>query len=76
MQARIERAAHQATEDMALRLPAQLCRMTIRASEALRAAEESTAEIMSQLRDLGLTQAEVIPLPDTQVAICPASLQL
>ena len=39
--------AHQATMDKALRLPAQLCRMEIRASAALRAAEESAAETMS-----------------------------
>jgi len=59
LQARIERAAHQATSDKALRLPAQLCRMEIRAAEALRAAEESAAECMDQLLDLGLTQTGV-----------------
>lgn len=47
----------------------QLCRMSIRASEAHRAAEESATEINDELLDLGLTQAEVTAYTAIQVAI-------
>ena len=43
--------------------------MEIRAAEALRAAEESAAECMDQLLDLGLTQTEVSSFAGIQIAI-------
>ena len=67
---------HQATMDKASRLPAQLCRMEICATAALRAAEESAAETMKQLLDFGLTEAEVTPFADTNLSIWSANVEL
>lgn len=59
LQGRIERGAHLATLDKALRLPAQLCRMEVRAQAAQTVAENEFCNVMDRLLDSGLTCLEV-----------------
>lgn len=55
----MERAAQHATEEKALRLPAQLCRMGVRAQSALHVAEEKVTKVLEQLAARGLTVDQV-----------------
>ena len=55
----MERAAQHATEEKELRLPAQLCRMSVRAQSALHVAEGKVTKLLEQLAAGGLTAQQV-----------------
>lgn len=55
----MERAAQQATDEKALRFPAQICRMTVRAQAASQLAQQNLTEVVDHLGARGLTTMQV-----------------